>query len=250
LQLVFTLKNNLFFAEISKELFISLLIALILAVMLDLLIHEASLNEIKNSLNRSKVLIGAAELNITNIYSRRKKGSERWSKSIKNAIKKQLSKKEGEILIQCVAAPDLLRIDSALDIGRIIFENLSDPKNKCKLKVLHLDPNSDWAKLRDKLETGHFPIQDIQQTISYLKHVQQFSNNNVDFRPYDCLPPIFIIMTDEIAFIEPYPVLETKIGKAPLGGKTPILSIKCCSEEYALWKEHFNYMWNNGMNLI
>jgi hypothetical protein len=90
---------------------IALVISAIVALVLERLVHESLLNEVIGAVEGIKkgsdVLKGAGELGIEDIFARRIEHSrERANVRIKNAIKQQLLKKSGEVLIACVAAPD------------------------------------------------------------------------------------------------------------------------------------------------
>lgn len=214
---------------------------------------DEALKPIKYSMN---VLKGANEIGIEDIFSRRdnkcKEGEERYLQDIKKAICDQFNKKKGKILIACVAAKEFFDNEGPSDsnIAQIIINNIEDPSNECKLKVLMLCPKSDAAIIRKNLEPRHPLIDNINSSLQKVKDLRDNKPQKVQLKLSDLIPPVFLIITDELAFIETYPMCEVK-DHGSIGGRSPMLLIrkKTCegveSETYKRWKDHFEYTWEN-----
>lgn len=225
---------------------IALVISAIVALVLERLVHESLLNEVIGAVEGIKkgsdVLKGADELGIEDIFARRIEVSrERANVRIKKAIEEQLSKKSGEVLISCVAAPDFLVEGS--EIGDMLWQYLSDPNNMCNLRILLICPQSQWAILRADLERGHPTIEHIKISANFLHNLRAKWGDKVKFKCYDFPPLTFMIITENFLFVEAYPMMRLKPGEGPLGGKTPMLVVRRGTETYKRWKNHFDFIW-------
>ncbi|CAG0996280.1 hypothetical protein METP2_02935 [Methanosarcinales archaeon] len=264
---------------------------------------------------------------VNNIQTKRFE-DKRFEDKIIKEIKRECSRKnnDGEILISCVAAMDFFSKNGPM-IGETIFSLFGNLKNKCKLKVLILSPDSEGAKLREKLEPQHPLIHNIKSSIENLKNLRilfnwneildrdysrlknlleqslkyklniqnikvendkrikldnnsdltffgtnliklvintenfdlnaenengiiNATNPNVEFRLYDFLPPVFLIITHDFAFIETYPMYKVENQGESIGGRCPMLMVrnktnKGETETYRRWKKHFYYIWEN-----
>ncbi|KPQ41883.1 MAG: hypothetical protein MPEBLZ_03569 [Candidatus Methanoperedens nitroreducens] len=115
---------------------------------------------------------------VNNIQTKRFE-DKRFEDKIIKEIKRECSRKnnDGEILISCVAAMDFFSKNGPM-IGETIFSLFGNLKNKCKLKVLILSPDSEGAKLREKLEPQHPLIHNIKSSIENLKNLRILFNWN------------------------------------------------------------------------
>jgi hypothetical protein len=225
---------------------IALVISAIVALVLERLVHESLLSRVHNAIEiikkGSDVLQGAGELQIEDIVARRRGlCQDRWEHKVQNAIEEQLSKESGEILISCVAAPDFFL--EGTKIGKTLWDNLTNPKNKCNLRTLLLCPKSEWARLRSKLEPGHPTMQHIRISAEFLHALKSKSGDKVKFKCYDFPPTVFLILTDKLAFVEAYPMIRLKHGEGPIGGVSPVLLVRSDTETYKRWKGHFEFIW-------
>ena len=225
---------------------IALVISAIVALVLERLVHESLLNEViravKGIKKGSDVFKGADELGIEDIFARRIEVSrERANVRIKKAIEEQLSKKSGEVLIACVAAPDFLVEGS--EIGDMLWKYLSDQNNMCNLRILLICPKSKWAELRADLELGHPTIKHIKISANFLHNLREKCGEKVKFKCYDFPPLTFMIITKNFLFVETYPMMRLEPGEGPIGGKTPMLAVRKDTETYERWKNHFNFIW-------
>ena len=81
------------------------------------------------------------------------------------------------------------------------------------------------------------------QYLQTLVDSQKPTSNSIKFKCYDCPPVVFLVLTDQVVFVEPYPMAETASG--PIGGYMPMVIARRDSKAYDLWEKHFNYTWNS-----
>jgi uncharacterized membrane protein YvlD (DUF360 family) len=233
-----------------KDLGIAFIISAILAIVINRLTEVILLKKIEEAVEglkaAPKVLGGAFELCIEDIFARRNPQTRtRAENAIHDIIKKQIDRKEGEIRLLVVAAPDYLKSGSI--IGDLFSNNLAEKDVNCKLKMLLLDQGSKWALFRGTLEKSHPTILDIEESINYLDHlkIDPDLNNKIEYRLYDAPPIAFLIITDEALILEPYPIIEVDRRRAPIGGWTPMMVVRKDhnNEIYRRWSDHFEYLW-------
>jgi hypothetical protein len=237
--------------EFFRQLGIAFIISAILAIVLERLTHVILLKKIEEAVTELKtaprVLKGASELGIENIFARRDPHTNQVAENtIHDIIEKQIAQKKGEIRLLVVAAPDYFRLGNR--IGNLFSHDLADKNVNCKLKVLLLDKNSEWAKLRGNLEDPHPTILHIEESINYLNNLMKEPNlmNKIEYRLYDAPPVAFLIITEQTLILEPYPIIKVNLQTAPIGGWTPMMVIKRNNdnETYRRWRNHFDYLWD------
>jgi len=227
---------------------LALVIAMIVAITVERLTHETLLRRVDMFLGSMEetldVVKGAEDTGVEDLFARRfGKSSARCSMKLEDAIHKQLAAKQGEILILGVAAPDIFRFDRkpGRDIQELILRD-----SECRLRVILLDDESDWGNERQKVESFHDPKGDINRSFSFLTALAQGlegKKDRIQFKKYGTVPPmVFLVITEDTAFVEPYPLLEAPVT-GPIGGRIPMLQFRSDSEGYKLWKAHFEYMW-------
>lgn len=134
-------------------------------------------------------------------------------------------------------------------------------KNNVQFKVLLLDPTSEAAKERAKIEGGpqfenddrykdSVLFKDIERVTDWLKRLD---SPLVEVRYSTLTPAAFIIRSDRYTFIEQYHLgnlkrIETKIRKEDrkslcLGGYVPFFMTKNTSDFAKLMKSHFDNIW-------
>jgi len=235
-----------FALKVGIEIALSLFTVGVVALILDHLLHKSLYELIDSLISPIGILKGASILGVEDIFARRDLATKiRFEERIILAIKTQLDQKGGFIKILCVAAPEFLRKDTDLD--KIIRNGLNLQGNSCVIKALILSDQSTWADCRQKLEQPHPTINDIRSTIDNLKDLQSQYPNNINYRLYDDAPIVFLIITNDTLFLEPYPIHRVINGGA-LGGVTPILEIKKSSQSsqpFERWNAHFDHLWNN-----
>ena len=270
---------------IARDIGIALAIAALVALVLERLVHEALFEQIEDSHEalfkqieesqdklsaeiravntkltqeihaavntlekQSVILAGAREFGIEDIFARRprKQGAHDAAMGkIRDAIQRQLSM-EGEVRIACVAAPDFFR--HGFEIGDLLWQEFTDNRCKSKLRVLVLNPNSDWATRRQELEPGHQVLPDINSAVLFLDQLsEKASGDKVRYLP-SCDPPFaFLLITEQLAFVEAYPFAPVTVEEGPIGGKAPMLVFASNSEAYKRWSSHFDYSWERAL---
>jgi len=273
-----------------RDLGLAAVISAIVALSLDRLVHESVLGDVHAALDRMKggyesllgdigralgtmhgaaeVLQGAGALGIESIFARREPGTGATGRErILEAFKAQLARQTGEILVACVAWPECFRTGTGL--SQLLWEGLT-AATECRLRVLLLCPESDWARIRSELEPGHPTDMDIRIAARFLRNLERECwrqdvirrtreiphtadwetarrqpgyRNRIEFKCYDFPPTAFFIITDDLLFIEPYPMLRVKEGEGPIGGQVPMLVLRRDTVTYDRWSRSFEYFW-------
>ena len=122
---------------------------------------------------------------------------------------------------------------------------MTDDPGQCKLRVLLLCPECEWAEIRKGLEPYHPTKSDIRNSGKWLEQLRRAAPDRVESRCYDLPPFAFVLITDKLLFIEPYPFATATAAEGTIGGKTPMLVLGDNSEVSVKWKEHFKMIWNH-----
>jgi len=232
----------------ARDLGIALAIAAVIALVLERLIHESLLRDMHRAANemisKSDVLRGASELKIHSVFARRHQSTHRrWEIEVGSAIQKELSRDGGEVLIACVAAPEFFR--QGTQVATTLLDKMH-LKGNCELRVLLLCPDSQWANLRAEFEPLHPTITDIENAAHFLKSLQDQAGNKVKVHCYDLPPIAFLVITEDLLFLEAYPLVRVHSGDGPIGGVTPMIVIeRAGSDAYKRWHGHFDEIWKN-----
>jgi hypothetical protein len=235
-----------------KEIGIALLISTIIAYLLDKMVHESLLINVDKSIDKirkgSDILDGSTNLGIEDILARHEPNTRlRWEAKVKKAIENQLNKGSGEILIACVAAPEFFRQDKIL--GSIMWKGFKElqekPNSDCRMRALLLCPESEWANLRVELEPGHPTKADIEASFKYLHFLTNVTSNRIQFNCYNFPPIAFLVLTSELLFMEPYPMVKVNLGEGPIGGSSPMIVVRKDTLTYDIWKKHFEFIWEH-----
>jgi len=250
--------------RLTSEAGLGLMIAMVLAVTLDRLIHESLLrsvdaivqrlsteflqsrDDLKEAFDKTAVTLrqefavldGALHLKVDDLLARRDPAHrERFERKAAEALQ---SHKVGTIRILCVAGPDIFPRNTL--VGEILYKAISGKSDDWRLEVLIACPESSWAEVRDKLERGHLTLSQMRNSKEILEDYQRRFPDRIQFKMYDCQPTDFLIMTDELVFHECYPLADVD---GPIGGFTPLIIAKRDSQLYVRWENHFQRMWNN-----
>jgi hypothetical protein len=152
------------------------------------------------------------------------------------ALVEQLTKGTGPFRVLGVAGRWLFQSPDALNL----FSEYM-PMSSVTVRAILLDPESAWADVRDGLEQGHVTRDEISTSLRYLQWMRgQWGATRVDYRTTDVPLPASVVITDEWAFVEAYPIAEV-IG--PLGGRTPLLKLRAGSSGYKIWSDTFELLW-------
>ena len=163
--------------QIAKDVGVALCVAVLIGFVVDRLLHESLLLGVDSGISRlekgSDVLRGAARSCVEDMFARRgsDEDRDRWETRIRSAIRTQIEKGSGELLIACVAAPQFFRNDS--NIGEILWREFPKNASTCRLRVLLLCPTSNAATDRAKLEDPHPTLADIKNAATFLDGLGQ-----------------------------------------------------------------------------
>lgn len=202
------------------------------------------------------ILRGAQNSGIIHIFRSRNEDREDFQKAVEMEFS-QCSK----IMLAGVAFP---RIFHNPPLPEPIDKKMFNPN--IPIKILLLNPESNAAIERAKIEIGRNTITDIQRSIDsfqlilkerakLLKINLSKKNNNFDILKtikmevhlYDFTPITFMIMTDNLLFLEQYHFGRLHIDRpgACIGGRTPLIQYNNHSLTYSIMENHFNYMWTS-----
>ena len=198
--------------------------------------HKDIIAAINNILHSRRLEIRKS--GIIGIYKNR-----RTIKAMKS-IKREIERANGEILLIGVAFPNFFRPET--DFMKIIDNKLNNPT--ISLRILLLDPEKEYAKERAGMEKGDFTINDIKNTIEFLKQVNTRAKLTVHV--YNIPPIVYGIITDKCAFIEQYLYTHPEVDMACMGAQVPLIQCKSESNFYRVLRQHFEYMWINKSNEI
>ncbi len=239
-----------------SEFGIALLITAIVALFLESIIHRYHIQKILKAIKpieEISLLNGASEVGLRDIFSRRQEGSGsmRGKKHIYAAFKEQLESKKGEIRIAGIAGLDIFQQradDPENNFSSLIKKQCNHTDVNCTIRVLLLNPESEAARYKQRLEAPHKTIFDISHTIDILKDPKNEFKGKVLFKIYDTMPIALIYLTEKWLFIEPYPNLEVSGEKVPIGGYSPMMMFSFDSLAYQRWSGHFEELWKHAKN--
>jgi len=154
------------------------------------------------------------------------------------AIKEELKRAKGELLLAGVALPDFFKGMPAKFTPEI-FALMQKPS--VKLRILLLNPKGVHAKERGIIESARFTKIDIEETIKHLKQVTPRAS--VVVHTYNFPPMAFLIITNRCVFIEQYHYGSPRGDLGCTGGQTPFMRLDKTSVTYKIMKEHFEYIW-------
>lgn len=234
----------------------------------------------KQSSESFKILKTCESAGIKSIFVSRHKDS----KDLQDAIENAAQRSSPEIFLLGIAFPNFLDPNEARTPS--IRERFDNP-NVC-LRLLILDPESQAAKERSKIEIGSTTKDDIESTINVnivslietrIKHLEMdkcdvalqvlnrckkednisdrsisdmASKTNVEVRLYEKTPITFIIGLSEDLFTEQYHLGRPRALVRPkgcIGKHVPVIQYKKDSEGYAFLKSHFDYLWSKGKDI-
>jgi hypothetical protein len=229
-----------------------------------------------NNLNRNlfKIVNSCQASGINSIFVSRKKDSDNLRIAIEEAVKSTK-----EVFLLGVAFPSLFNPDYPHT------ENVKEKfhNNGIKMRILLLNPDSQAADRREKIERDNETTEQIKKSLSKgivsitwerIKNILQnnedlkdrikplfnennrdevanvFSENiNIQIKLYDFDPIIFLMGFDECLFAEQYHFGRPKKiiqGFTCIGGYVPVIQYSNHSDSYAFFKSHFEYVWNNS----
>lgn len=201
-------------------------------------------------------------------------------KNLQDAIDLAARNTSKEIILLGIAFPSLF--DHSESHTSYIENKVQDPS--FNMRILLLNPDSDAANRREKIERGHQTIYQIKNTLdtnitatvierfknllsknSELKNkIAQMCNNplelnsikrilsehnKVKLKLYTFDPITFLMGFDGCIFTEQYHFGNPE-GKVPakscIGKRIPVIQYNKDSDSYAFYKSHFEYLWENS----
>lgn len=152
-------------------------------------------------------------------------------------------------------------------LSNTLLENEEHFIKNCDLdmKAIILDPNSEAARMRSKIEGAAVCSNqkidrscivqtDILLSIDNVKIVaEHFKEDQFSVKTCHYLPPMWFLMTHERLFFEQYHIgrTEDRPHYQCLGGTVPVIVTGKSSPWYKYFENHFNFLWglDNNTNL-
>lgn len=231
-----------------------------------------------NNLNRNlfKIINACQASGINSIFISRKKDADNLRISIEEAVKSTK-----EVFLLGVAFPSLFNPNYPHT------ENVKERfhNNGIKMRILLLNPDSEAAKRREKIESDNETTDQINKSLvkgivsitwERIKNILQnnedlkdrikplyndnegsrvevanvfWENINIQIGLYDFDPIIFLMGFDECLFAEQYHFGRPKEiiqGFTCIGGYVPVIQYSNHSDSYAFFKSHFEYVWGKS----
>jgi len=121
------------------------------------------------------------------------------------------------------------------------------------VRALLLHPDSDSADLRERIERGMaLTKNDIKASIEVIRTFLE-ENRKVQGRLYTITPIAFLMLTNDMVFIEQYHLGKVGLGVECIGGHVPFLKIvpvhdlpTIHGDVYTIMRNHFDELWNNS----
>lgn len=207
----------------------------------------SDINNITSIAEKIPVMNGCLKSGILNIYEKRSVAENDIIKYINNAKEK--------VFIMGISLRTFFQGNGKLN--NTVKEKLYNVKQKAIWKILVLDPDCEQAKLRSEreeaegtaLEEGTL-FREVNSTISEVKGIKRTSkaiDERVHIRKYYGSPSCFLLIIDDVMFIEQYQYGEKgedECEKKIVGEKVPLLMFKEESDMYKELLGHYTYMWN------
>jgi hypothetical protein len=235
----------------------------------------------KHSSESFKILKSCELAGIRSIFVSRDKDG----KDLREAIEKAAERTAPKIFLLGIAFPSFL--DPNESRSPSVRNKLHS--SQVELKILILDPDSEAAGVRSKLEIGSSTIEDVKKTIDFnivsliesrlnnilndsseteikgiLKNCKEDDNIsdkniarvrdflNVEVKTYDMHPIVFAMGFSEDLFTEQYNFGRPRGRVQPkscIGKHVPVIQYKKDSDGYEFLKSHFEYLWHVGKDI-
>jgi hypothetical protein len=226
---------------------IEVLLKFILFIVASLAISESinkylTINGIKEKLDdihkydipNQKLITSLNEAGIVDIEPRDDKN---WLPELAQEVKNSV----GPIEICTIGMPSIVDDNNTRNA-------ILDRANDFDIRVLLLDPDSDEARRREKIEhpLGRKTIGDIESTIDWL--LQKMAQN-ARFRVhlYQIPPMLSLFITSDHVYMEPYHFGRPDGVEGCIGGHVPNLKIKNdANNSTAYFRAHFEYLWKDS----
>ena len=209
------------------------------------LIEEASSETLELVRNFNVEMLNEARaVGIVDIFARRK-DAERAKLAVLAALER-VQEAGDKVDLLGVALPDYL-------LRRPFVTFMANYVRYAGFRALLLHPTSDAAKHRERIERGlATTIVDIELSIGAIQRFLE-ENRRVQGRLYSIAPMVFLMITDDCIFIEPYHLGKVGPSVECIGGRVPFLKIAPVpdmppleTDTYTIMKNHFTELWNNS----
>lgn len=215
-----------------------------------------------------KVVYGAQESGITNIFKSRYHDEESFNKAIEEAFKNaEANENTNGILMMGVAFPDIFK-----NINNDDFNNKSTSQKmydvSFPIDILLLNPECKQTDFREQIEEGRGTKTDIYKTIESIQKIlidrakclkinleniklkkdvlsiDDLNRIKMKIRLYNIPPITYLIMTNTTLFLEQYHFgnIVRRTGRC-IGGKIPVLQFNHSAHTYKIMQKHFDYIW-------
>jgi hypothetical protein len=212
-----------------SDLGLAVLTAMVVAITIDLLFGEAILATVNGALANVPILQQAEAAGVAGIYMRSAHGGGPVPEMIED-IERHVDEANVPLRVMGVAAPTLFCDQRGQTLIR---------ESQCRVDAILLDGACLWAQVRDGLEEGHITLEHIRDAVAFLGGL----GGRAVVNPTDVPLPAFVVLTDQWAFVEPYPIAAVDGG---LGGRTPMLRLRRGEPGYAIWEQTFDTIWHHS----
>lgn len=192
------------------------------------------------------ILNAAKDAGITDIFTRRKQ-DERAIKAVKAELEK-IRVSGGEVDLLGVALPDYF-------LRSPFKAAMSDFVQQASFRALILDRDSEAAEHRARIEyKTALTIHDIVQSEDAIRRFLE-ENRRVQGRLYSITPVLFLMLTKDLVFLEPYHLGEIEVSEC-IGGHVPFLKIAPVPDmppheidTYTIMQRHFEELWRTSRKI-
>lgn len=197
----------------------------------------------RNVEDRFSIVTATLDAGITRLYPNRD------NPGLKDAILGEMKKTRGPIKILAIAAREFFH--QGQDIVWSAYGTINSLAKERDIRVLLLHPWCEQAvsrALREDPQHNTFDryqdtrlFQDVMRSCDTLDEWRK-SGSKVEARLYKVMPGCFVIMTNEVLFVEPYHFGTG--GRA--SGKVPVIEAWKGSKLYDQFEGHFEYVWTSA----
>ncbi len=185
-----------------------------------------------------ELLRSAQEAGVVGLF-RRRAHQDAWIDEISRTIEST----RGTLDICGVAMVEIVKQDQ-LRAAIVEYSEHHD------VRVMLLKPDCEEANRRAMIEEplGRTTMADIEATRQWIIW-QMLENRRFRLHLYDLPPMFWLLLTDHFAFVEPYHFGRPEGLEGCIGGHVPLLKLRSQpslgpKDPYAIYKEHFEYLWN------
>jgi hypothetical protein len=195
-----------------------------------------------------RIVANSLAQGLTDVLAGRRVEQTAWQ-----VISTALEQSRGDVLISGISLKEFL--DGAHPIY-VTLHKLLEHDEDVKVKMILLDPNSDAARMRSKVEQGTDAqyertqlYKDIGASVASLRALQTQSAScsqfTIDSVFSNTMPPTYSIITPDALFLEVYHCGRLKSDGPCVGGFVPMLRFDKSHAMYERMVAHFWYVWRS-----